>query len=118
MSLSFLNISLNALLPLFLAMPLAVGGLGFDPVTIGYIMGVYGICTGLFQAFYFSRIIRYFGERNIFVAGIACFLPIFAIFPVISLTAQSHGVTVFTWVCIALVVLLMSFLDMSFGAIS
>ncbi|KAG5349872.1 hypothetical protein C0989_001468, partial [Termitomyces sp. Mn162] len=96
MSLAFLQISLNALLPLFLTMPLAIGGLGFDPVTIGYIMGIYGLCTGLFQAFYFARIIRLFGERTIFVAGIACFTPIFLLFPVMSLTAQSSGVTIFT----------------------
>ncbi|KAG6860740.1 hypothetical protein C0995_008004 [Termitomyces sp. Mi166 len=47
MSLAFLHISLNALLPLFLAMPLAIGGLGFDPVTIGYVMGIYG-CIFMF----------------------------------------------------------------------
>ncbi|KAG5726787.1 Protein ZINC INDUCED FACILITATOR-LIKE 1 [Termitomyces sp. T112] len=117
MSLAFLQISLNALLPLFLTMPLAIGGLGFDPVTIGYIMGIYGLCTGLFQAFYFARIIRLFGERTIFVAGIACFAPIFLLFPVMSLTAQSSGVTIFTWACIAVIVLLMSFSDMSFGCI-
>ncbi|KAG6817275.1 hypothetical protein H0H87_010936 [Tephrocybe sp. NHM501043] len=57
MSLAFLNISLNALFPLFMAMPLAIGGLGFSPATIGYIMGCYGVCTGVFQALYFAKII-------------------------------------------------------------
>ncbi|KAG5644661.1 hypothetical protein DXG03_008043 [Asterophora parasitica] len=116
-SLAFLNISLNALLPLFLAMPLEIGGLGLDPPTIGYIMGCYGAFCGLFQAFFFSKIINYLGERRIFIYGISTFLPMFALFPIMSLSAQRSGVTAFTWTCITLLVMLMSFMDMAFGCI-
>ncbi|KAG6829997.1 hypothetical protein H0H92_002688 [Tricholoma furcatifolium] len=117
MSLAFLNIALNALLPLFFAMPLTIGGLGFDPATIGYILGFYGVCTGVFQALYFSKIIRRVGERGVFVAGIASFAPIFALFPIISIAAQHYGVTGFTWACIALMLFLMIIMDMAFGCI-
>ncbi|KAF5379817.1 hypothetical protein D9615_005697 [Tricholomella constricta] len=117
MSLAFLNISLNALLPLFLAMPLEIGGLGFEPAIIGYIMGSYGAFCGLFQALYFAKIIHYLGERRIFVYGIATYLPVFALFPIMSISAQQHGVTAFTWTCIAILLALMAFMDMAFGCI-
>ncbi|KAF8875938.1 major facilitator superfamily domain-containing protein [Infundibulicybe gibba] len=42
-ALIFLNTMLDALLPLFLAMPIHIGGLGFKPSTIGYIMGSFGV---------------------------------------------------------------------------
>jgi len=115
--LAFLNISLNALLPLFLAMPLKIGGMGFNPATIGYIMGSYGALCGLFQAFYFAKIIRYFGERSVFVYGVSSFLPIFTLFPIMSITAQQHGVNAFTWICIGCMLVLMVFMDMAFGCI-
>ena len=38
-SLAFLEMSYSALIPLFLAMPIEIGGLGFDPRRIGYILG-------------------------------------------------------------------------------
>ncbi|KAF8875792.1 major facilitator superfamily domain-containing protein [Infundibulicybe gibba] len=43
MALAFLRAMFDALLPLFLAMPIHIGGLGFKPSTIGYIMGYSGI---------------------------------------------------------------------------
>ncbi|KAG6864770.1 hypothetical protein C0991_007265, partial [Blastosporella zonata] len=101
-----------------MAMPLAIGGLGFSPAIIGYIMGFYGVCTGLFQVMYFAKIIRFMGERKVFVIGIASFAPIFALFPVMSITAQAFGVTAFTWTCIVVMLFLMVFVDMSFGMIT
>ncbi|GLB44900.1 putative major facilitator superfamily protein [Lyophyllum shimeji] len=116
-SLAFLNISLNALLPLFMAMPLEIGGLAFKPATIGYIMGSYGALCGLFQASSFARIIRWLGERRVFILGISTGLPIFALFPIMSISAKSYGVNAFTWTCIAVLLILMVFMDMSFGCI-
>jgi len=116
-SLAFLNISLNALLPLFMAMPLEIGGMGFAPATIGYIMGAYGATCGLFQAFYFAKIIHHLGERRIFVYGISMFLPVFTLFPIMSIYAQRYGVNAFTWLCIAVMLALMAFMDMAFGCI-
>lgn len=114
-SLAFLNICLNALLPLFFAMPLEIGGLGFSPATIGYIMGSYGAFMGLFQALYFAKIIRYLGERRLFICGICSFIPLFALLPIINLTAQRSGVSTFVWICISSMLPLLAFMDMSFG---
>lgn len=118
MALAFLNISLNALMPLFFAMPVAIGGLGFDPPTIGYIMGAYGAFTGLFQAFYFAKIIYYLGERRIFVWGMLTFLPIFTIFPMMSQYAQHFGVTTVVYAMIGVMLALMAFMDMAFGMVA
>ena len=52
--LAFLNISLTALLPLFLAMPLEIGGLNLSPPIIGYIIGSCGSASAIFNSVYFA----------------------------------------------------------------
>jgi len=49
---AFLDIAAMALLPLFLAMPLDIGGLNFDPSFIGYVMGSLGLVDAIFQIFF------------------------------------------------------------------
>ena len=115
MSLAFLNIALDALLPLFLAMPLSAGGLGFEPRTIGYIIGSYGAFSGITQALLFPTLVDIAGVRRVFIIGVSVFLPIFALFPIMSLNAQKFGVNVFTWACIGSIIGLMTIMDMSYG---
>ncbi|KAG1884857.1 MFS general substrate transporter [Suillus subluteus] len=55
--LSFLDVSFRVLLPLFFSTPTYLGGLGFDPATIGKWMALCGITDGIFQAFFFARIV-------------------------------------------------------------
>ncbi|KAJ7075174.1 major facilitator superfamily domain-containing protein [Mycena belliarum] len=116
-ALAFLNIALAALLPLFLAMPLEIGGLGLPPFTIGVILAVYGCTTGLFQVSFFSRLVRRFGERRVFIFGLSTCLPIFAILPLISLVAQKSGLTFGIWILVGCVLVLGAMMDSSFGAI-
>lgn len=113
--LAFLTIAVYALLPLFFAMPIEFGGLGFQPPAIGFIMGSYGAFTGLFQMFFFAKIIRRFGERTVFISSVSFFLPIFAMLPVMSIYARYHGVTAFIGIFIAVILILMSLRDMAFG---
>ncbi|KAF8886154.1 major facilitator superfamily domain-containing protein [Infundibulicybe gibba] len=117
MTLAFLNIMLSALLPLFFAMPIEIGGLGFKPSTIGYTMGAYGLGNGIFQALFFARIVRRFGIRGIFIGSVMTFIPIYLLFPVMSAVAQRSGVNIIVWLVIALVLTLMSFMDMGYGCI-
>jgi len=49
-----LEISAMTLLSLFLAMPLDIGALGFNPTFIGYIIGSLGLVDATFQIFFFS----------------------------------------------------------------
>ncbi|KAG6906441.1 hypothetical protein DXG01_013924 [Tephrocybe rancida] len=117
MTLAFLDVANIALLPLFLSMPLDNGGLGFTPATIGYIMGIYGCFTGLLHAFTFTKIVRYVGERRLFICSMSTFLPLFVLPPIMSISAERFGVNWFTWICIGVMIVLLSFMMMGFGCI-
>jgi hypothetical protein len=114
-ALAFLNICLNSLIPLFFAMPLEIGGLGFEPATIGYVTGFYGAGVGIFQAFFFAKFVRRFGEKRLFVTGMCMYLPMFALFPIISYLAQQYGVTRIVWVCISMMLPPLVCMDMAYG---
>ncbi|KAJ3866719.1 major facilitator superfamily transporter [Lentinula novae-zelandiae] len=116
-ALAFLNISFNALLPLFLAMPLNIGGLGLPPSAIGYIMGGYGAATGIFQFFWFAKINRMLGEKRVFVTGMMVLPGCFMMLPMISVVAQNFGVYALVWVMIAFTMMLAVIMDMAYGAI-
>ncbi|KAJ7433729.1 major facilitator superfamily domain-containing protein [Mycena latifolia] len=116
-ALAFLNIALAALLPLFLAMPIEIGGLGLPPQTIGLILATYGCTTGLFQVSFFSALVRRFGEKRVFIFGLATCLPIFALFPTMSLIAQKSGLSLGIWILVGCVLVLGAMMDSSFGAI-
>jgi MFS family permease len=117
MTLAFLNIAFYALLPLFLAMPVELGGLGFSPPLIGSIIGSYGAFTGLFQLLCFARIVRCLGERFVFLMGMCSFLPAYMALPIMSVYAQRFGVTTMVWIIIATVLVLMTLMEMSFGSL-
>lgn len=114
-ALAFLNISLNALQPLFFAMPVDIGGLGLSPPTIGYILGACGAASGVFQVFFFARIVRRFGVKNIFFAGMSAFLPIFALFPIMSILTQRVGFSHIIWFLLASLLALSAVMDMAYG---
>ncbi|KAF9532627.1 major facilitator superfamily transporter [Crepidotus variabilis] len=116
-SLAFLNISMNALLPLFMYMPIELGGLGLSPQTIGYVIGGYGAGTGLYQFFFFSALVRRFGTRRMFVMCVSTFIPAFLIFPFISLFAKTWGLGFPVWIGLSSVLLLMFMMDTAYGCI-
>ncbi|KAF8813404.1 major facilitator superfamily transporter [Phlegmacium glaucopus] len=116
--LAFLSISVSALLPLFFHMPIPMGGLDLDPVAIGYIMGTYGAGTGLFQFLFFARIVRQYGTRHVFILSLSMFIPLFAMFPVISIVSKGYGVDYWVvWVLVGLMLFLLFFIDMAYGCI-
>ncbi|KAJ6535932.1 major facilitator superfamily domain-containing protein [Mycena vulgaris] len=97
-ALGFLHMTFGALLPLFLGMPVELGGLGLSPSKIGLILAVDGAVTGIFQ-------IR-FGEHRVFMNGLAAFLPIFAIFPVMSIVARWPGWNPVVWILVGCLIAL------------
>ncbi|KAF8813403.1 MFS general substrate transporter [Phlegmacium glaucopus] len=116
--LAFLNISVNALLPLFLAMPLEIGGLNLSPPTIGCIIGSYGAASAIFKVIYFARIVRRWGERRVFIVAISTFLPVFLLLPIINFVARRWGQLSFG-VCLLVGCLLamIALMDMAYGTI-
>ncbi|KAJ7812394.1 major facilitator superfamily transporter, partial [Mycena olivaceomarginata] len=116
-TLAFLNTTLAALLPLFLAMPIEIGGLGLPPYKIGLILSTYGIATGLFQVLFFARFVRRFGERRVFINGLMTCLPVFTLFPIMSMIARRSGLSIIVWVLVGCVLGLGALMDTSFGAV-
>ncbi|KAI6026339.1 MFS general substrate transporter [Pisolithus microcarpus] len=84
--LAMVEICMFVLLPLFLSTPIELGGLGQTPAMIGLWMSGYGI------AFFFAPLVSRFGKRTLFRVSYACFVPIFAIFPVVNCVARRWGV--------------------------
>jgi len=115
MSLAFLDISINALLPLFFHMPIEMGVVGLDPVSIGYIMGFYGAGTGVFQILFFAKLVRRFGIRRVFIMYIATFVPAFVTFPSINLVAKQCGVRMEVWLLVTLFLFMRFFMDTAYG---
>jgi hypothetical protein len=114
--LAFLSISINALLPLFLAMPLDIGGLNLSPSVIGYIMGSYGLVDAIFQIFYLGAIVRRWGERVVIIVAMSTFIPMFLTFPVINFLARGWGQSSFgVWLLLGFLVVLLTLMDMAFG---
>lgn len=97
-------------------MPLDMGGLDLEPVTIGYIIGVYGAGTGLFQLLFFAKLVRRFGPRRMFVTSLSAFIPVFLIFPVINIAAKTLGVSLLVWVLVGCQLVLLFFMDTAYGS--
>ncbi|PFH46777.1 hypothetical protein AMATHDRAFT_88127, partial [Amanita thiersii Skay4041] len=96
-ALSFVEVCLSALVPLFMAMSTNIGGMGCSPATIGYVLGSFGAFCGIFQVFCSSRIIRKFGERHVLIATMLTYPLTFALFPIMSMISKNNGSTWLVW---------------------
>ncbi|CEL60266.1 putative peptide/nitrate transporter At3g43790 OS=Arabidopsis thaliana GN=ZIFL2 PE=2 SV=2 [Rhizoctonia solani AG-1 IB] len=68
-ALAFTDIAYLALLPVMFAVSVKGGGLGFNPRSIGLILGLQGITTGFVQVCLFAPLHRRFGSKKILVTG-------------------------------------------------
>ncbi|TFK34910.1 major facilitator superfamily domain-containing protein [Crucibulum laeve] len=116
-SLSFLHTSSNSLQPLFLAMPIDIGGLGLDPTRIGYILGAYGAASTIFQTFFLAKLVRRFGVKRVFTTAIMVFLPMFFLSPVMNMLAKRKGISGPVW-CLLIIQLAFSLaMELGYGCI-
>jgi len=81
-----------ALQPLFYSTPIELGGLGFDPVTIGFWIGSFGILNGVLQTIILAPLVRRYGPKVTFQLAIACFIPIFSLPPITNIIARQYGI--------------------------
>ena len=116
-ALAFGEISLWAVLPLFYSTPIELGGLGLDPSSIGFLLGAFGLSNGLFQFFYFAKLVKKWGAKNLFITGISAFIPIYLLFPVINLLAGRYGMTPIVWTAVTLQLVVAVIMDLAFGEI-
>jgi hypothetical protein len=95
---SLLEVSLNAVLPLYLAAPFEFGGLGFSPSQIGVCLAILGVLNGSAQVMYFAKIHACWGSKKMLRAGMLAYAAIFALFPVVSWMAKSGNVGIGVWI--------------------
>jgi len=100
--LSLVDICYRAIQPLFLSTPVCNGGLGLDPPSIGKILAFSGILNGLFQVTCFTRAHALWGTKKLFVGGLCCAIPIFALFPVMNVLARVYGIGPVAYSAVAL----------------
>ncbi|CAK5278600.1 unnamed protein product [Mycena citricolor] len=114
--LALLDIALRALQPLFYTMPITLGGLGFTPAVVGLCLGAFGLFSGIYQATAFSSVYDRFGTKNVFVAAMGTFVPMFLLFPLMNLSAlRADRVDGLTWVQLVLQMVLYIIMDMGFS---
>lgn len=114
--LAFLDITLRALQPLFYTVQIRNGGLGFLPPLVGMCLGAFGLFSGLYQAFIFSPVYQRFGTKRVFVTSVLTFIPMFALFPLMNLSARHEGgVNAVTWLGLTLQIVLYVIMDMGFS---
>jgi hypothetical protein len=83
---AFIEISLMALLPIFLATTLK-----FSLPHTGIVLGVLGFISGVTQTLVFVPIRRAIGTRNILALGCCALGIIYTLFPLISSHFKQHG---------------------------
>lgn len=111
------EMAMFALQPLFYSTPIELGGLGFDPSTIGLWMGTFGIVNGVLQTIIFAPLVNRFGAKTIFRFCAGTFIPILTLFPITNIVARQYGVNWLVWFLLTCSLLLGVFMDMSFGCI-
>jgi MFS family permease len=115
--LALVDIAFRALQPLFLSTPVDDGGLGLSPPIIGSVLSYFGIINGVFQVFFFAKLIDKFGVRNVFVLGIVAAVPCFILFPISNLLARRAGgeLTFWVWSAIVMQVSLSVLISLCYG---
>ncbi|KAH9166541.1 major facilitator superfamily domain-containing protein [Lactarius sanguifluus] len=117
-SLALLDIAAVALMPLVWSTPIALGGLGLTPASIGLSLSAYGCASALFQLAFFPRLVAHFGPGRVVVTSIAAFAAFYILFPFENaLARRGADVTAVVWPLIALQLLSRSVTDMGFGAV-
>ena len=96
----FIDPAFFALQPVFFATPTHLGGLGLSPPAIGSYLGIFGLLTGAAQALFFSKAVRFFGLKRLFLASLSCFIPLFALFPIISHLVREWGLSPAVWMLV------------------
>ncbi|KAH7915290.1 major facilitator superfamily domain-containing protein [Hygrophoropsis aurantiaca] len=116
-TLALVEIAVIALQPLFYSTPHEYGGLDFTPSVIGSWVALFGFVDGIFQLCFFAEIVGRLGPKRTFLLSVSCFIPIIAIFPIMSSIVQVRGVDPTIWFLLTLQLSLTVVLDMSFGCI-
>lgn len=116
--LASLHAGSNAIQPLFLAMPVNIGGLSLPSRDVGYILGTYGIANSICQLVMLGRLVRRFGVKAVFVTSISAFIPIYALSPIMNLLVRRNGFSYVVWVVLGCQLSASLVMELGYGASS
>jgi len=116
-SISALQAAHNAIQPLFLAMPIQLGGLGLPPRQVGYILGTYGIANSICQTFLLGRVVHRFGVKTVFVTAVAAFVPMFTFSPLMNILVWERGFSYVVWGMLGLQLSFSLVTELGYGAL-
>lgn len=114
-ALALMDIVFLSLLPLFMAMPIELGGLGFTPMVIGCVLGTLGAWTGISSVLFCARLIHRFGEKRVFIAGMLIFCINSTMLPLINIIARQIGLTWVVWCLLVFSLSLVPMVDMCYS---
>lgn len=114
--LASLHAGSNAIQPLFLAMPVNIGGLGLPSRNVGYILGTYGFANSMFQLVMLGRLVRRFGVKAVFVTSISAFIPIYSLSPIMNLLVRRNGFSYLIWVVLGCQLSASLVMELGYGA--
>ncbi|KIM71098.1 hypothetical protein PILCRDRAFT_17383 [Piloderma croceum F 1598] len=116
--LAFIDQCFVVLQPLMYSSSISVGGLGFSSFTIGMILGIWGVISGIISIFAFPKVLRKFGIRRLYMAAFASYLVCLAGFPIMSIFVQRSGsVDAKVWIVLVLQLVFYILANMGYGCI-
>ncbi|KAI5830047.1 MFS general substrate transporter [Schizophyllum commune Tattone D] len=114
----FCDMSLSSLVPIILYSEIQNGGLGFDPLTIGIIMGIWGVFNTVFQLVAAPYLIKRFGPRAMQMTAAVAVALMAVLLPTENYIARQLGyVNGAVMVLLALQYLCLSFTFVGYGTI-
>ncbi|KAG1748656.1 major facilitator superfamily domain-containing protein [Suillus lakei] len=88
---AFLDVSRRVLVPLFFSTPIYLGGLGFDPSSIGSWLALFGIMDGAFQALLFAKLVDWLGPKRLFLMSVSSYVALMVVLPIMSWLVRARG---------------------------
>jgi hypothetical protein len=114
--LAFIDQCFVVLQPLMYSSSVSVGGLGFSSFTIGMILGIWGVISGIISIFAFPKVLRRFGIRRLYMAAFASYLVCLAGFPIMSIFVKRSGsVDAKVWIVLVLQLIFYILANMGYG---
>ncbi|KAJ3723993.1 major facilitator transporter [Lentinula raphanica] len=114
--LAFLDIALRAVQPLFLTASPSFGGIGFSVPLVGTCLAAFFFASGVYQALAFAPLYAWMGPKSIYLLSVIMFVPIWALFPIMSASLDDGGtVNWATWVEFTVQIILYVIMDMGFS---
>ncbi|KAI6042028.1 major facilitator superfamily domain-containing protein [Pisolithus marmoratus] len=109
------DVAVRTVLPVYLAVPVEMGGLGLDPSAIGTIIALSGLANGVSLSFFFAPLHDRLGPKNLYLIGTLLYIPAIALFPVTSWVAQERGLGSLVWTLVGSQMVLRVFASFSFS---